>query len=101
MHTYDIKNGKLVPLVVSHIYEDGKLSKIGGFMTFHIDMDSVESTVDKLTNRSCFIAYGLYNKTEEGFWIVSYTKDMSKCYSICKEGETTVYECNNRCILAL
>lgn len=95
MHSYDIKNRKLVTLIVSHIIEDGKLSEIGGYMSFFIDMDSIEFTMDKLTNKPCFVAYGLYNKTEDVFWIASHTSDMRKCYSICKEGDATIYECSN------
>lgn len=91
-----MENTKIITLVVA--YEAIKEFHVDKcIIPFRVDMDSVQSTIYKSTNKVCYIAYGQYNN--EGYWISSNTSDMRDCFSISKEGGKTIYECNNiRCV---
>ena len=68
--------------------------KVGGFMGFNVDVDTIQPTFDKIANKQCFIAYAIHGVNNEGFWITSNTDDMDNCYSICRENSHNVIECN-------
>jgi hypothetical protein len=86
MKYYNWKNSTFELLCV-----DGEIGKYNGFMGFHINMDSVEY----FKSKGYYVAYAQYNKDDSMWWLASHTADMKQCFMICKENESTLYNCNN------